>query len=254
MLEDPGERRDFVNHILAVFMFVDLGVVVLVRPEARAVRIGIFLLGLFVAVMSGYFAHRYLRVPRTIHDVRKFGLDENLRIWRRARQSYSYLGVSGGTIATYFRLYVDRYKFPAGCEVRFLLAKPGSECLRESKRNELGREPSADEISALSFKIEEQANFYHELKAAGLGVEVRFYPGYHGYWAHFVNCNEVIVGPFLKGQDGLETTIMHLKCRGKSNVLLQFYKEEFERLWESPDTISFKQYLENKKKAAGVGA
>ncbi len=238
-----GEQRQLANDVIQWGMFVLAIVAIFFRNHSYVLEVALGLLTTFVLV-SIVAGRRWIRVPRVVHDVRSLLPEDNRKVWGEVRDSYSYFGISGGTMQVPFRAWINRNRFPRTARLRMLFAMPFSDSIRQSKEVELGCAPTEQEVARASEHIEEMALFYSECLSSP-SIEVRFYSGYHGYWEHIINGNEVIIGHYLRGKDGLESLALHLKQTPRGNELFQFYKEEYERIWEK--AVPVEAYFSNKK-------
>jgi len=212
---------------VTILVFLDLICAVYITPaHAQGFRILLFSLagvGLIVMVVA-----RRLRALRFVADViPKFSFADNRDVWRLVDQEYAYIGVSGDSFFQLFCNARGKGLLPSG-RIRFLMLHPDRECVRESKRHELGREPSDDEVKMAAERIVNCARQY-----IALGVEVHFYEAYARYWAHFVDDSEAYIGYLLQGQSGLEGPVLRLRRGHRHNPLLKHFHQEFERLWGS---------------------
>ncbi len=185
---------------------------------------------LFVLVASSL---RYLRVANLVNDVyQRFAIHENVSVWRRARHTYKYIGVSGATFLTEFRTFTTPPKNGLyGTKIQFLLLRPDPTLVLESRIHETGREMAAtdESVTLTCSRIRDTASAYLALE--GLNIEIRFYDEICRYWAHLIDDNEIYLSPLLRRQSGLESMVLRLAGGAGKNLLIRYYLDEFERLW-----------------------
>jgi hypothetical protein len=223
-------------------MFVDFLLGLWLPAHVSAIRW--FLAVAATLLVAGWLLGRYLRVGLLVHDVHyQFSQHDNWRAWEAAKRRYRYLGISGKTLETEFRRFVSTpHNGLRGCEVQVLLMYPDPALVRESLEHELGRPLNASEVARdvpdLCTRIDVTSRAYQQLVSSGLKIEVRLYKEYCRFWAHLIDDTQVYVAPLLRGSSGLEATVLHLKRGAHDNVLMQFYEDEFTRLWESGATLA----------------
>ncbi len=236
MFQDGFDGGQLADKVTQWAMFL-LAVAAIFFPSGRAVQVALALIALLLlgGILLG---HRSVQVVlqtwRVVREVKTF-LPENSRdVLKKVGESYWYFGVSGHTISNYFQEAIRQ--FPRTADVRILLAMPYSACVEMSKESELQRRPTEDQMEEVSCRIEATARFY-AASSADPRVQVRFYNEYHGYWAHIIGGKhgklEAYVGHYLRGEDGLHATVLHLIRGPHGNYLLKFYEDEFKRIWES---------------------
>lgn len=236
------DQRQLFNDVMQWAMFLLTVAAIFLRNYSYGLEVALGLLS-FLALAWILLGFRWIRVPRFVHDVRRLKPEDNRHVWENIRDSYSYFGISGGTMQIPFQAWVNRNQFPRAAKLRMLLAMPYSETIRESKELEKGCPVSDEEYSRTSAHVEAMARFYSEIQGPPK-IEVRFYAEYHGYWCHLLNNDEVIIGHYLNGKDGLDSLALHLKQKTGGNELYQFYKEEFERIWRK--AMPVEEYFDRK--------
>ncbi len=241
---------DRFDMVVTVLVLADLVISSLGTPDRPALLRWVLVLSLAVV-----FAFQVIRPRLRVMDVvsaviPNFALEDNSGVWRRARQGYCYLGVSGDTIRQQFLRELNRNGFHRDCPIRVLLLLPWSEYVRESKAHELAAVPSDEEVAAVSRTIETSAAAYAAM-APRLRIEVRFYASYIRYWAHYVDGEEAFIGYLLEGRPGFDGTVLCLRRGRHGNTLLRYYQEEFEHLWSR--ALPVNDYFANKAASAGRG-
>jgi hypothetical protein len=111
--------------------------------------------------------------------------------------------------------------------------------------------PSRLQVEDVRKRIEVTSHAYQDLHQSGLDIEVRFSNEYCRFWAHYIDNSEVFIGPLLQGSSGLEATVLHLKAKNDGNLLVQFYQDEFDRLWDNG--VSAEQSLQARATAGEAG-
>jgi hypothetical protein len=229
--------HELLGAFATTIMFVDFLLGLWVHEHLTAIRLCLAVAALIM--LLGWFFSRYQRVENLVHDVHyKFSQPDNWKVWEAAKHRYRYIGMSGKTLEPEFKRFVSLpHNGFRGCEVQLLLMFPDSLFVQQSLEHELGRRLTeteiATEVSDLRIRIEVTSRAYQQLAREGLKIEVRLYREYCRFWAHFVDDTRIYIAPLLRNTSGLEATVLQLKRGRHDNVLMQYYEDEFARLWES---------------------
>lgn len=198
------------------------------------------ILSILLAYSVGHL-DRHVRVMRHLTDVIPH-FDDDVGAFQRVQHSYQYLGASGRTIYPAFERILAERPHGQGLTARFLLIHPGSESALVNCRLCDGA-ATADDAGRLSRTIENFAEQYLALDRAQCRVEVRFYRACLHYWAHYLDDQEAIVGLRLRGESGVDSTALHLRRGSGENKLYRLFREQFEDLWNAPDTVRAEDYF-----------
>ncbi len=229
-MDTPKALPERFSYFVDAIVFIDLLVTVFIGQNHPLVLKLVILGSILLAAILGIIL-RPFRVIRYVTDVKPhFKIVDNVQVWRNVVEEYAYIGISGGSFLSEFRNTVEQGIFNPGCRLRFLLLAPEADCVRESKKHELGREPNNEEVSAEIRRINSTAESYLGMRGK-LELKVRFYREYARYWAHYVDDREGFIGYLLRGRSGLRDPVLILKRGHHHNPLLRHFLEEFDRLW-----------------------
>lgn len=175
-----------------------------------------------------------------------FDLAKNKHVFDEIKKSFYYMGVSGFTVAEYFKERAARA--PALEECRFLLMDPAEKetLFRQIafKRGVSLGKPLEELDEGLCKEIEDEVQIEVDrikatigaLKGTDLyrkngGLKIRLYKGFAPWWMYIIDGKKAYVGVLPQGENGLNAPVVVLsKVEGFASQYAAF-KNMWDKLW-----------------------
>ena len=197
-----------------------------------------------------YIYFRYQRffkmmTTSTLGYYYSFDSDDNLNVYREAREKLCYLGISANSIVEYLRHWAEEHAFPGRC--RFLLMDPDNmDALIEQQRFEmgicLGEDTPVDE--SVARQLRERAGIEADRirsaievlkKIDGLEgkIEIRLYGEFIPWWMYLVDDRKIYMGILKAGRRGQDASVMTLKKNEDFPSPFEPIKYKWDSLWRT---------------------
>lgn len=226
---------DLVISILAFLKF-DLKTAIILGPTLFI----IFALGIIWFRYNRFF--KLMKADTLGYYYTFEGGDDNLAVYREARDRLCYLGISANSILEYLRQWAEENLFPA--HVQFLLLDPDNvNALIEQKRYEKGvshvdYEQNLDlklqidkEASAESKRIRSAIAALDTIEGLKNKFEIRLYQEFIPWWMYMVDENKIYLGILRAGRRGQNSSSMVMKKHSEFATPFDPFKAKWDSLW-----------------------
>ena len=181
---------------------------------------------------SGWFGGCYYTFP----------VEENPKLWVKAKHSFKYLGVSSTTILDQFREWVESLPQNSNFEFHFLLMDPQAKALPNQEAYRRDR-PSTDvevqqECNITRHKIQTSIEALKALEVYKKGrLKIKLYDEFIPWWVYIFDEGSGYVGILERGKSSLNSPVLILKKHPKFTTIFDAFAKTWERMWENAKDV-----------------
>ncbi len=174
-----------------------------------------------------------------------FDLDENPKVWKEAKRSFCYLGISSDSILERFRQWIETNPVSS---YRILLMKPASKSLKRQeafqkghdldvKLEELPKEArkTLDEaVEATTQRINSAIAILKNSSPYKDGrMKIKVYDEFTPWWVYLIDEHKAYVGILEKGKRGSDSPVVIIEKNKKYTSPFDAFKNNWERIWQN---------------------
>lgn len=174
-----------------------------------------------------------------------FDLEENPIVWKEAKKSFCYLGISCDSIMEIFKRWMDEESLS---KYYLLLMDPDSKALHRQEAFRIGHDLnmkledlSPQAMQAVNEAAEATKNrirsaislLKNSIPYKDGRMEIKLYKEFAPWWMYILDNRKVYIGILEKGKRGIKSPVFIIGKNDKYIGLFDAFKNNWKRIWES---------------------